>query len=75
LLSAFCRTRTQKRNYQIGSLKKASNNHKEIIEELTEKLTSVEDFYQNEIVPTLKATIRVQAERIEEFLKQMPWAS
>jgi hypothetical protein len=71
----FAGVELKKRNYQIGSLKKASNNHQEIIKTLTEKLTSVENFYQNELVSVLKATIAAQAERIEELLKQMPWAN
>ncbi|MBO1066248.1 MULTISPECIES: hypothetical protein [Nostocales] len=71
----FAGPELKKRNYQIGSLKKVSKNDQEIIKQLTEQLINTQNFFQNQMVPTLKATITAQAERIEELLKQMPWAS
>jgi hypothetical protein len=62
-------------NYQVGALKKASDKQKGIIAELVEKLTNVEYFYQSELVPTLKATIKEQANYIKDLLKQFPLIS
>lgn len=41
---------------------------------MIDKLTTVQNFYQNELVPTLRSTIDAQAENIKELLKTMPWA-
>ena len=71
----FAGPELKKRKYEIGALKKVSNSHKDTINMLVEQLTSVEDFFQNELVPTLRATIDAQAIYIQDILKQMPWAS
>lgn len=70
----FAGPELRKRNYQLGALKRVSNNHKETIKNLVEELTSVQDFYGNKFVPTLKATINAQKTYIKDLLKQMPWA-
>lgn len=61
----------KKRNYQIGAMKTVNARQKSTIESLVQQLTSVQDFYQNELVPNLKATINAQSERIVELLQNV----
>lgn len=65
----------KKHNYQVAALKNANNKHKDTIEKLVKKLIDVQSFYQNALVPTLKATIEEQANYIKDLLKQFPLIS
>ena len=65
----------KKRNYELGAQKRVSKQQKAMILDLIDQVTKIDAFYKDQIVPNLKATISSQAERIEELLKQMPWAN
>jgi len=65
----------KRRNYQIAAQKRVNSRQKVQIEKLVNQLISIQDFYQNQLVPNLKATIEAQAEYIAELLKKMPWTS
>ncbi|BAZ21870.1 hypothetical protein NIES4073_27480 [Kalymmatonema gypsitolerans NIES-4073] len=63
------------RNYQLGAMQRVKSQQNKTIEDLVEKLTNFQNFYQNQLVPNLKTTIEAQATYIKELLKQMPWAN
>lgn len=65
----------KKRNYELRAQKQVNSNHNETIKNLVEQLTNVKNFYSNQLIPTLEATIAAQSDQIKELLKQMPWAS
>lgn len=60
----------KKLNYQNGAQKRVIKQLKQAIQQLGEQLVSVQKFYANQMVPTLKATIAEQASHIKEFLKR-----
>lgn len=65
----------KKRSYQLGAQKRVNNQQKIIITNLIDQITKIDLFYKDELIPNLKSTISAQAERIEELLKQVPWAN
>lgn len=65
----------KRKSYELGSQKRINQQNKNLIKNLTEQLLEVNNFYQNQLVPTLKATIQAQQNNIEDLLKQMPWAN
>lgn len=60
-----------KRNRELGQQKRVSSQQKEMIISLVEQLTTVQNFYATQVVPTLKATIDAQAAYIADLLKQV----
>ncbi len=60
----------KKRNYEVGSQKRINNQQKQQISSIVEQLTKIHNFYANQLVPTLKATIQEQSNYISDLLKQ-----
>lgn len=60
----------KRRNFELGAQKRVNNQQKEMVRSLVEQLTSVQNFYAAQVVPTLKATIDAQAAYIADLLKQ-----
>ncbi len=59
----------KKRNYERAAQKRINTQSKETINNLVDQLTSITFFYQNQLVPTLRATIAEQAGNIKELLR------
>jgi hypothetical protein len=60
----------KKRNYDVGAQKRINNQQKQQISGLVEQLTKIQNFYANQLVPSLRSTIQEQANYISDLLKQ-----
>ena len=61
--------------YKLGAQKGVNTKQKQLVEELVNQLTSVTDFYCNQIVPVFKQQILEQAAYIKDILKKVGGAS
>ena len=61
----------KKRNYEVGAQKRINNQQKQQISGLVEQLTKIQNFYANQLVPSLRSTIQEQANYISDLLKQL----